>query len=81
MKWTIDEENILRERYEAMTDDELAILLRKTPGAIKCRRNVLRLCRDRRYVANRVPVKVKSRQCLDCMDWPYPFVKPKEKQL
>ena len=83
--WTGAEEKVLRELYLTHSDAQIANILGRPYQSIRTHRSVMGLYRGRKQVRTRVASKpkeaVRSREYLDCMDWPYPFVKPKEKQL
>ena len=72
MNWTQEEDACLVKFTSTMTDQELACMLGRTRCAVANRRKKLRLSRMGGNVVNTI---------LDCMDWPYPFVKPRRVQI
>ena len=86
--WTGAEEKILRELYLTHSDAQIANILGRPCSSVRTHRCVMglyKVYRGRKQVKTRVAPKLRkmvpSREYHDCMDWPYPFVKPKEKQL
>lgn len=72
MNWTQEEDDYLVKFTSSMTDQELACMLGRTRCAVANRRKRLRLSRIGGNVVDAI---------LDCMDWPYPFVKPRRAQI
>lgn len=84
--WTGAEEKILRELYPTHSDAQIANILGRPCSSVRTHRCVMGLYRGRKQVRTRVAPDpqeetVRSREYLDCMDWPYPFVKPKTRKI
>ena len=85
MKWTDRECLRLVELFnDGLTDKQIGIELGRTAKAIANQRNKIGLCR-----ISTTPKKPTSRPnrvkpinyYIDCMDWPFPFVKPKTREI
>lgn len=80
MKWTDSECLRLVELFnDGLTDRQIGIELGRTDSAIHNMRKRMEL---RRVVAPASkPVCHTFNQYIDCMDWPFPFVKPKTRGI
>lgn len=80
MKWTDSECLRLVELFnDGLTDKQIGIELGRTAKAIANERHKIGLCRisTTPKEPNSRPVCHTSNGYIDCMDWPFPFVKPK----
>lgn len=85
MKWTDSECLRLVELFnDGLTDKQIGMKIGRTAKAIASQRHRIGLCR-----ISTTPKKPTSRpnrvkpinSYLDCMDWPFPFVKPKTREI
>lgn len=84
--WTGAEEKLLLKLHQTHSDARIGDMLGRSATAVRSHRCLMGLQREegqqvRTRVAPKLRKMVPSREYHDCMDWPYPFVKPKEKQL
>lgn len=81
MKWTDNECLRLVELFnDGLTDKQIGIELGRTYSAICNMRKRTGLLR-RVMAPDGKPVCHTSNQYIDCMDWPFPFVKPKTREI
>lgn len=85
MKWTDSECLRLVELFnDGLTDAQIGMKIGRTAKAIANKRHKIGLCR-----ISTTPKKPTSRpnrvkpinSYIDCMDWPFPFVKPKTREI
>lgn len=85
MKWTDSECLRLVELFnDGLTDEQIGMKIGRTAKAIVNKRHKMRL-----YRFSITPPKPYSRpnrvkpinSHLDCMDWPFPFTKPKTREI
>lgn len=85
MKWTDSESLRLVELFnDGLTDKHIGIELGRTAKAIANQRHKIGLCRISTTLKKPTsrPNRVKTiNSYLDCMDWPFPFVKPKTRGI
>lgn len=81
MKWTDNECLRLVELFnDGLTDKQIGIELGRTAKAICNMRKRTGLLRRVMAPASK-PVCHTSNEYIDCMDWPFPFVKPKTRGI
>lgn len=85
MKWTNSECLRLVELFnDGLTDEQIGMKMRRTATAIAIQRRKMEI-----YRALTTPQKPSSspnrvkpiNSYLDCMDWPFPLVKPKTREI
>lgn len=84
--WTGAEEKLIRELHQTHSDALIGAMLGRSSWAVRSHRCAMGLQRAdgvqvRTRVASKPKEAVRSRKYLDCMDWPYPFVKPKTRGI
>lgn len=80
MKWTYSECLRLVELFnDGLTDEQIGMEIGRTASAVCNRRKRMELRRVVRPASK--PVYQPTNVYLDCMDWPFPFTKPKTREI
>lgn len=78
MKWTDSECLRLVELFnDGLTDDQIGMKIGRTASAVCNQRKRMKLLKQRTRPRYSRP----ANPFLDCMDWPFPFKKPKTREI
>lgn len=81
MEWTDSESLRLVELFnDGLTDDQIGMKIGRTATAVCNRRKKMKLLRVE-MPRTRPHCSRPANPFLDCMDWPFPFKKPKTREI